>query len=36
MKAIVTGGAQDVLGWGPVVGLDEGLERTVKYFDKLC
>ena len=24
-----------MLGWEPVVGLEGGLERTVKYFDKL-
>ena len=29
------GRAKDVLGWEPEVGLGEGLERTVEYFDKL-
>ena len=24
-----------MLGWEPVVGLEGGLERAVKYFDKL-
>jgi UDP-glucuronate decarboxylase len=24
--------AQRLLGWGPVVGLTEGLEKTMKYF----
>ncbi|MEA1906830.1 MAG: UDP-glucuronic acid decarboxylase family protein [Euryarchaeota archaeon] len=28
------GRAREVLGWEPVVGLEEGLERTVRYFDK--
>lgn len=27
--------AKDVLGWTPVVPLRDGLERTIKYFDKL-
>ena len=27
--------AKDVLGWEPEVGLGEGLERTVEYFEKL-
>ena len=37
MKTMITcGGAQDVLGWEPVVGLEGGLERTVGYFEKLC
>ena len=27
--------AKDVLGWEPKVGLDEGLERTVEYFEDL-
>ncbi len=26
------GRAQDLLGWGPTVQLDEGLKRTVEYF----
>ena len=26
--------AMDALGWEPVVGLGEGLERTLKYFRK--
>lgn len=25
----------EVLGWGPKVPLDEGLERTVAYFDQV-
>ena len=29
------GRAMDVLGWEPKVGLKEGLERTVEYFEKL-
>jgi UDP-glucuronate decarboxylase len=24
--------AQQLLGWGPTVGLEEGLKRTVEYF----
>ncbi|HVR89998.1 MAG TPA: UDP-glucuronic acid decarboxylase family protein [Novosphingobium sp.] len=27
--------AQSALGWGPKVGLDEGLRKTVDYFDTL-
>ena len=27
--------AKDVLGWEPVVGSGDGLERTVGYFEKL-
>ena len=27
--------AKKTLGWEPVTGLDEGLEKTVKYFDEL-
>lgn len=27
--------AKDVLGWEPVFGLGDGLERTVGYFEKL-
>lgn len=27
--------AKDVLGWEPVVGLGDGLENTVEYFEKL-
>ncbi len=26
--------AKDVLGWEPVVGLREGLERTMGYFQR--
>jgi len=29
------GRAKDVLGWEPGVGLEEGLGRTVEYFEKL-
>jgi len=28
--------AKEVLGWKPEVGLVEGLERTVGYFEKYC
>ena len=28
-----TGRAKDVLGWGPVVGLEEGLKETIRYFE---
>jgi dTDP-glucose 4,6-dehydratase len=28
--------AKDVLGWEPVVGLGDGLEKTVGYFKKYC
>ena len=27
--------AKEVLGWEPEVGLDEGLDRTVEYFEEL-
>ena len=27
--------ARDKLAWEPVVKLDEGLKKTVEYFDKL-
>jgi UDP-glucuronate decarboxylase len=27
--------ARDMLGWQPAVGLDEGLSRTIAYFDAL-
>lgn len=27
--------ANDVLGWQPTVALDQGLEKTIKYFDDL-
>nr|WP_321985947.1 UDP-glucuronic acid decarboxylase family protein [uncultured Lichenicoccus sp.] len=27
--------AQEILGWTPVVGLDDGLDRTIAYFDAL-
>ena len=27
--------AKDVLGWEPVVGLGEGLERTLEYFESM-
>jgi UDP-glucuronate decarboxylase len=27
--------ARGLLGWGPSVALDEGLERTIEYFRKL-
>ena len=26
------GRAQELLGWGPTVSLDEGLARTIDYF----
>ena len=26
--------AKDVLGWEPVVGLEEGLKETIRYFEK--
>jgi len=28
-----TGRAKDVLGWEPVVGLEEGLKETIRYFE---
>jgi UDP-glucuronate decarboxylase len=27
--------AQELLGWQPQIGLQEGLKRTIAYFDKL-
>lgn len=27
--------AREALGWGPKVALDEGLQKTIAYFDKL-
>jgi UDP-glucuronate decarboxylase len=27
--------AQSLLGWGPTVALDDGLRRTIDYFDRL-
>ena len=27
--------ARDLLGWAPTVGLNEGLKRTIAYFDRL-
>lgn len=27
--------AGEVLGWGPTTGLDEGLKKTILYFDRL-
>lgn len=27
--------ARDALGWGPKVALDEGLQKTIAYFDRL-
>jgi len=27
--------AREALGWQPTVSLDEGLTKTVAYFDKL-
>jgi UDP-glucuronate decarboxylase len=27
--------ARTILGWEPAVGLDEGLSRTIAYFDAL-
>ena len=29
------GYAQEVLGWAPSVTLDQGLKRTIPYFDRL-
>ena len=29
------GRAKEVLGWEPVVGLEEGLKETIRYFEKL-
>ena len=27
--------AREVLGWSPVVGLEDGLQRTIDYFETL-
>ena len=27
--------AQEILGWHPTVQLDEGLKRTIVYFDEV-
>ena len=27
--------ARELLGWTPAVGLEEGLQRTIAYFDAL-
>ena len=27
--------AKAVLGWGPTIQLEEGLKRTIAYFDEL-
>jgi UDP-glucuronate decarboxylase len=27
--------ARDTLGWAPRVALEQGLERTIEYFDRL-
>lgn len=27
--------AREALGWQPIVSLDEGLTKTIAYFDKL-
>jgi dTDP-glucose 4,6-dehydratase len=35
VRRLDIGRAKDVLGWEPEVGLGEGLERTLEYFEKL-
>ena len=34
VKALDIAMAPEVLGWAPVVGLEEGLKETIKYFEK--
>ena len=33
VKALDIDRAREVLGWEPVVGLEEGLGLTIKYFE---
>jgi UDP-glucuronate decarboxylase len=28
--------AKELLGWEPVIQLDEGLDRTIAYFQSIC
>jgi UDP-glucuronate decarboxylase len=27
--------AQEIIGWTPTIGLEDGLTRTVRYFESL-